>query len=273
MFSEWPGAPLKNHKTLSLLIHKLDFLADIGWHSSDETAAPVVSDILSSASPEGPFRIPILIPKMFGGSGEVESAWILTDAPVIVGALAKMGLAENSAVVRAGGFLVSLVRKNGWPCAADPVLGSGFKGPGKKEDSCPFGTLVTLRMMADLGFPADAPEAAAGIESLLNLWEHRTEKRPFLFGMGTDFLKLKAPFVWFDVLHFLNVLSRFPAARGDTRFLEILAKAEAQADDDGLYTPSSVYRPASGFDFGDKKKPSRWITFLMYRIRKRLKEA
>ncbi len=269
---DWPWPPLKGHKTLALLIHKLAFLADIGLRHNDPAAAPVAAAILEKASPEGPFRIPILIPKAFGGSGEVEEAWILTDAPIIVGALARMGLADHPKVITAATYLEELVRDNGWPCAADPVLGR-FRGPGRKDDSCPYATLITLRMLSEFPGEIESGNTEKGIESLLNLWEEHRERRPYMFGMGRNFLKLKAPFVWFDVLHFLEVLSRFPRAHRDPRFLEILKLARDQSDEEGRYTAASIYRPAAGFDFGGKKEASRWITFVMRRIDRRISEG
>ena len=41
--------------------------------------------------------------------------------------------------------------------------------------------------------------------------------------MGTDFRKLKVPFVWYDLMHVLDVLSRFPWLIRMTRLLDMLA--------------------------------------------------
>ena len=269
----WPWPAVKGHKTLALPLHKLAFLADIGLRYDDPRISGVVDGLLTGASPEGPIRIVINLPKAFGGSGRDEPAWFLTDAPVVAGALARMGLAGDARIVRAADHLEGLVRDNGWPCAASPELGPRFKGPGKREDPCPYANLVMLRFLSI--FPGRIASSAAdrGIATLLDLWERRGEARPYMFGMGTDFLKLKAPFVWYDILHLLEVLSRYPRAIRDVRFREILDLAEGKADDRGRFTPESIYRPAAGFDFGQKKEPSRWITFIMMRIRRRVEAA
>jgi len=34
------------------------------------------------------------------------------------------------------------------------------------------------------------------------LWEKRREQKHYLFAMGTDFNKLKAPLIWFDILQY-----------------------------------------------------------------------
>ena len=45
---------------------------------------------------------------------------------------------------------------------------------------------------------------------LLSHWKQRKEKKYYLFGMGSDFRKLKYPYVWYDILHVCEVLSRLP---------------------------------------------------------------
>jgi hypothetical protein len=40
----------------------------------------------------------------------------------------------------------------------------------------------------------------------------------------------------------------------------------------GRFTPESIHKVWSDFDFGQKERPSRWITFLALRIIKRIYE-
>lgn len=65
--------------------------------------------------------------------------------------------------------------------------------------------------------------------------------------MGTDFRKLKYPFVWYDLLHVVDVLSRFPYARQDERFNEMVAAIQSQADPQGCFTASSMYQSWKGW--------------------------
>ena len=108
---------------------------------------------------------------------------------------------------------------------------------------------------------------------LLAHWEHRTERKFYLFGVGTDFRKLKYPFVWYDLLHVFDVLSRFPAAARIARLREMVAAMTAQADDQGRYTAGSMYQSWKGWSFADKRNASPWLTFLVMRILKRIKGA
>jgi len=76
--------------------------------------------------------------------------------------------------------------------------------------------------------------------------------------------------VWYDVLHVVDTLSRFPFLQGDSQLREMVDTITAQADEQGLYTASSMYRAWKGWSFADKKSPSAWLTFLVLRIVKRI---
>ena len=108
-----------------------------------------------------------------------------------------------------------------------------------------------------------------GAETLLDLWTRRKEVRPYLFAMGTHFSRLKAPLIWYDLLHVLDVLSQFPRLLQDERLLEMKTLLEAKADEIGRYTPESVWMSWKGWEFAQKKEPSYWITFIAQRILKR----
>jgi len=88
--------------------------------------------------------------------------------------------------------------------------------------------------------------------------------------MGSDFRKIKYPFVWYDILHVLDVLSRFPIVCSNVRFQEMLDVLISQADEHGCYTATSMYRAWKDWLFADKKRPSPWLTFLVFRILQRV---
>ena len=113
------------------------------------------------------------------------------------------------------------------------------------------------------------PSCHIGAATLLNLWERSKEKKPFLFAMGTDFLKLKAPLIWYDILHVLDVLGQFSCLKKDARLLKMAEIVKSKMDDQGRFTPESIWMAWKGWDFGQKKEPSRWVTFLVHRILKR----
>lgn len=261
---EWPGIPLKRHNDASHLLHKLAFVADLGLRADDPAIARIVERVLGHQSQDGPFQVLMNIPPHFGGTGKDQWLWILCDAPIVLYALLKFGLGEDLRVQAATRTLASLVRDNGWPCAAAPELGK-FHGPGPKNAPCPYANLVMLKTLA---LSPDWRESAAchtGAEALLKLWEERTSRKPYLFAMGTDFGKLKAPLIWYDILHVLDVLSQFPWLRQDKRLKEIAHRVQEKADDQGRFTAESVWMAWKEWEFGQKRVPSWWLTLLAQR--------
>lgn len=266
---EWPGTVLKSHKDANHLIHKLTFVADLGLAVGDPMVDALVDRILDHQAAEGPFQILVNIPKHFGGTGEDQWSWMLCDAPLVLYTLGKFGLDQDPRVLAAIEYLVSLIRENGWPCAASPVLGK-FKGPGRKADPCPYANLVMLRMLAQWPQFRDDEVSRIGANALLTLWEQRRESRPYLFAMGTHFTYLKAPLIWYDILHVLEVLSQFPWLCSDDRLQEMGAIVRQKADEHGRFTPESIWRAWNEWDFGQKREPSRWLTLVAQKILKRI---
>ena len=170
-----------------------------------------------------------------------------------------------SAVQTAVTHLTNLVRDNGWPCVVAKELGK-FRGPGRKEDPCPFANLAMLKALAEIAALRDSPACRVGAETLLSLWHDSAIRHPYIFYMGTDFRKLKFPFIWYDLLHVLDVLTRFPWLHDDPRLLEMLALLRGKADADGRFTLESVWMAWKGWEFGQKKSASRWLTLMAWRI-------
>jgi len=265
----WPGAPLKRHNDAGHLLHKLTFLADLGLQASDPGMEPVVENILAHQSREGAFQIVVNIPTHFGGSGKDEWQWMLCDAPSILYVLLKFGLGHDPRAQMAANHLGSLVRENGWPCAAASELGK-FRGPGRKDDPCPYANLITLKALAQSPEWQESDACKIGAETILSLWEQRKERKPYLFGMGTDFAKLKAPIIWYDILHVLDVLIRFPWLQSEPRLQEMVTLLKTKAGEHGRYTPESIWMAWKGWEFAQKKEPSRWITLNAQRVFQRL---
>lgn len=265
----WPGSALTSHKQAGHPLHKLVFLADLGLRAGDPGMDAIIDCILGHRSEAGPFQVLMNIPRHFGGSGEDQWAWALCDAPLLLYALIKFGLGSDLRVQQALSYLTGLVRDDGWPCAASPELGR-FRGPGSKEDPCPYANLVMLKALVETDEWRDSQASQTGAETLLSLWEQSRERHPYLFYMGTDFSKLKAPFIWYDILHVLEVLSQFPRLCSDARLQEMVAIVRAKSDSQGRFTPESVWKAWGEWDFGQKKLPSPWLTLITQRILKRM---
>jgi len=265
----WGETPLKRHNDAAHPIYALSTLADFGLRAGDPGMAVGLDAVLAHQSPEGAFQTVVNIPTHFGGSGQDAWSWIACDAPTLLYALLAFGLGDEPRVQQAVGHLASLADENGYRCQAAPELGR-FRGPGRKDDPCPIANVYALKALALVPELVDSPAARAAAEMLLGHWERRTERKIYLFGIGTDFCKLKYPFVWYDLLHVTDVLSRYSFVHDDPRFREMVETLSSQADAEGRYTAGSMYQAWKGWSFADKKKPSPWLTFLVLRVQKTL---
>lgn len=269
MAGEFSVRPIKRHNDAAHPIYALSTLADFGVQASDPGIGQVVEAILAHQSPEGSFQSLVNIAPAYGGTGEDSWAWAACDAPTLLYILLQMGLGGYPAVQRAVGHLISLPAENGYRCSAAASLGK-FRGPGRKGDPCPIANVYALKALSLLPDAAVIPAAQRAAEMLLGHWQHQKEVKYYLFGVGSDFRKLKYPYVWYDILHVVEVLSRFAFVRADPRFCEMLNVITAQVDDQGRYTATSMYQSWKGWSFADKKTPSPWLTFLVQRIQKRV---
>lgn len=280
--SRWPGTVLNSHKSASQTFHTLEFLSELGLPGDHPSIAAAVDRILESAGPDGVPRLPMTYPKQFGGPGVETSSWALCDAPTLLTAAVRFGRSGDPGVRQGIATLSALARDKGWPCATAPEL--GFRGPGRKDDPCPYATLVMLRLLAaysealatsgdsaaaDATLASDA--ARSGVAALFSCWDRSRDWHPYIFYMGDDFRRLKAPFLWYDILHVAEVLSRFPSARTDPRLAEMLAVIGAKRSASGGYRPESIYQPYKAWDFGQKKEDSPWLSFLVLRLEARLR--
>ena len=263
--SHWGKQALKRHNDAAHPIYALSTLADFGLRAEDPGMDDLISGVLARQASEGPFQSLVSIPKAFGGSGDDTWAWMACDSPTLLYALLAFGLGDDERVQRAVQHLAGAVQDNGWRCLAAPELGR-FRGPGRRDDPCPIANVYALKALALAPAYADGAAARAGAEMLLQHWARRKEWKPFLFGAGTDYRKLKYPYVWYDLLHVLEVLSRCHWLHGDSRFQEMVDTLRAQADGDGRYRAGSMYLAWKGWSFADKKAPSPWLTLLAWRI-------
>jgi hypothetical protein len=270
--STWGDSPFKRHNDAGYPIYALSTLADFGLRMNDTGMAGILENILAHQSAEGAFQTLVNIPKSFGGSGEDGWTWMICDAPTLLYSLLSFGLGDDPRVQKAVEHLAGLVNENGWRCVCAPELGK-FRGPGRKTDPCPIVNVYALKALSLVPELIDSPAVHAGAEMLLAHWANPDHPKPYLFGAGTDYRKLKYPFVWYDILHVADVLSRFTFVRGDPRFMQMVETITAQADPQGRYIATSMYQSWKGWLFADKKNPSPWLTFLVLHIRKRVERT
>ncbi len=263
------GVLVTNHKNPDLPIHKLLFLLDLGFGVDIPDIKSAVDEILKHQDEDGIYQSMTNVPKHFGGTGVDAFSWCLCDAPLLLLALVKSGMDYQEYIKPGVDQLVSLYRENGFPCAVSPELGK-FRGPGKKDDCCPYATLIMADLLSYIPEYWDSQVAASSLKALLNLWENSLEQHPYMFYMGTDFRKLKAPSSWYDIVSVAGVLSKYDVAKNDLRFKEMINIIRDKQDKDGFFAPESAYQKLKDWDFGKKKTPSPYLTYLCYRIFDRL---
>jgi hypothetical protein len=265
----WPGYPLKRHNDAAHPLYAIATLADFGIDGTDPRVVSIAESILEHFDGEG-FETLLWLPKFLTKEEDTEAwTWMLCDSPTLLYSLLAFGYATHPDVTTAVAALAARGADNGWRCGAAESLPK-FGGPGRKDDTCPIATVYSLKALSMAPDHLESPAVAAGIEAILTHWEHQKDYKLKMFGIGTDFRKLKYPFVWYDILHVADVLSRFPQARCDRRFGEMVEEIEAQADEAGRFTAGSMYRAWKDWSFADKKQPSPWLTMLAMRIRVRM---
>jgi len=67
----------------------------------------------------------------------------------------------------------------------------------------------------------------------------------------------------------VEVLSHVEHIKSDAHFIEMVSLIKSKQDDNGLFTPEAVFQKFKGWDFGQKKIPSPYLTYLCHRILER----
>ncbi len=263
----WPGPVLSSHKSAQQFFHILAFVADLGLSVEYPGVRDVIQKVLSCRDEEGIPCLPMNIGKAYGGNGGEIRAWALCDAPTTMYALLKLGFIDEG-LRQAIGYLSGKTLERGWPCVVSKELGS-WRGPGKKTDPCPYATLIMTKLLIQSDPAGYADKIRHGADCLLDLWENSLDQHPYIFYMGNDFRKLKLPFIWYDILHVVEVLSRIDSCWSDRRFLQMVELINAKGTTGIGFVPESVYQVWKDWDFGQKKKPSEWMAFCVARINAR----
>jgi hypothetical protein len=230
----------------------LFFLADIGLSLRDLGLENLAEEIFRFQSREGTFTIP----------PNVQDNYFCMSA-ILISSLAKMGYRDDPRVakyIRAA--MNSVCYDGGWHCYDD--------GTGRMEiDSCPMDNLNLLMLLGQYRTYRQDGVLDSAIDLLLKHWEQRTNLHGF--GVGNRFRSLQYPAVKYGILRVLDVLSMFPYAVESRSFRSMLDLVHSKAIE-GRYSVEMADAVYVEFDFGKLGEPSRWLTFLVDRIDKRVKE-
>jgi hypothetical protein len=246
-------------------IWKVGVLADFGLDRSDPRVAALAERLFASAAPDGTFRH-----GGFDHTKTYDARGYTCITHVVTGALARFGYRDDPRLAPAFDHIRATQRLDGgWhPNAA---LQSGVRR--ESEPSCPFGTLQVLRAVTNVGGELLGWVGPRAADYLLCCWARRDEPfRPVGFGMGSTFAKLNYPFATYGILGVVDALTAVPASRRDSRLVALVDAVAASGRADG-YLAATVSGAWTAFDFGQKKTASPWITALVTRAVRRMREA
>jgi hypothetical protein len=228
----------------------LFFLADIGLSIRDMGMAGEAEEIFRFQSPDGSFTIP----------PNVQDNYFCMSS-ILLSSLVKMGYRDDPRIEKYIRLVMSSRNfDGGWHCYDD--------GSGRVEiGSCPMANLNVLMLLGQYETHRQSPALKRAIDLLLEHWRVRSDLHGF--GIGRRFMSLQYPAVKYGILRVLDVLSLFPYAVASPDFENMLDYVHNKAAD-GRYLAESIDSTYAGFDFAQTSAPSRWITFLINRIDKRV---
>lgn len=237
----------------------LPMLADFGFNVEDRRIVRACEYVFTTQLPSGGF-----------GWDPPTHAYDCHTA-IITESLARLGFLEDPRLQRAHNWLIRRQRLDGgfW-CKDIAQMG----GPRKKEPSCAMAAMFVLGALAQNPKLRNSEAAKRGVDFLFECWQNREKTRYAGHDsqVGKDWHKLKYPFTDYKILKFLDVLSLSEHAKQRLQKSEMVNLLLSKQDEKGRFTPDSIVETWSDFDFGQKERPSRWLTFLASRIVKRIYE-
>jgi hypothetical protein len=254
-----PDKPLGKAYDPKDSIWKLNMLADFGLGRNDERMTAIAERVFAAQAEDGGF--------LHGGFDHTKS-WHMRPyiciSHVMTYALARAGYVGDPRLEKAYEHIQAWERLDGgW----HP---NQLNLPGKEraaEPSCPFGTVNVLRAVTANPALRESQLALNAAHFLLECWERRSEPwRPVGFGIGSTWNKVQYPFVQYQLLKVADTLAQIAAVRTDKRFQEMVECVWSKRGVDDKWTAEGVNKPYSDFDFGQKKQPSTWLTFLAARV-------
>jgi hypothetical protein len=264
---DWASYLVKGHQKADYPPSVLLLLFDFGITKSDfPYIEKLLDQMLKLQDEDGRFQSLAMFPRskpVIGSS--------LCDTHIIAETLILGGYARTEEIRKATTFIANQIRETSqgiaWKC--EPNSGSKARGPGRKDDICPQATLEALKVFSHIPRRDHPKELVDAGRTLLRCYEH-SDHRPYMFGHGTRFRKLRPPFFWYDIGSVLDATSRYSELTKEQSFKDMLSLVVAKADENGTYTPESVYLDFKKWSFGQKKEWSPWLTLYICRILKRV---
>lgn len=176
-------------------------------------------------------------------------------------ALCRNGYTEEPRVKSMLQYLLSnRYQDGGWRCNKF-IYGHGAE----TNYSNPGVTLPALDAFRCAGINHDHNLDQA-VETLLDHWSVRVPTGPCHYGIGTLFMQVEYPFLRYNLFYYTYVLSFYPKARRDKRFLEAFAALSAKLDDQARMIVERPNRKLAKLQICRKGEPSEAATGRYYEI-------
>lgn len=155
----------------------------------------------------------------------------------------------------------------GWRC------NKFFFGRGPETDSSnPGVTLFSLDAFRCVGLDEGSQDLDTAIETLLDHWTVRVPIGPCHYGMGTLFMQVEYPFLRYNLFYYVYVLSFYPTARNDKRFLEAFEALSNKLNNENKLVVEHPNQKMKNFDICRKGSPSLAATKRYLEIVKNLNQ-
>jgi len=230
----------------------LFFLADIGLTIADLGMEAETEEIFGFQQRDGSFVIP----------PNVQDNYYCMSA-ILIASLAKMGYHDDPRIkAYIKNAMNSQMSGGGWDCYGDYGM--------PDTDSCPMDDLNLLMLLGHYESYRENHRLTGAIDLLLRHWEERSHL--YGFGVGKRFKSLQYPAVKYGILRVIDVLSMFPYAINSRSFQSMIDFVHDKAVN-GRYSAEAIDAAYTEFDFGQMAEPSRWLTFLINRVDKRVSQC
>ncbi len=262
---DWlPKAPTRNNDA-TISYYKLRMLTDFGLTINDAGIKEIVEKAYSHR-----------IDNLFASRGiepikpqkdkpdPYADIWHISpcNAPIILYSLLCLD-PDNTLIKKAVSELkIRWENKPGWFCHYF-FVDSMFK---KLNVGCQMAGLMALEVFSKMPELKESIFAQNAFHPLKYHYEYG--KTMYYFGRSKRFWTLKYPFVWYNALYLAEVVTRFEFTKNEKLVKELIMWIEQSQDDQGRFTPTSMFMAYKGWDFANKKEPSPWITYLCCRILK-----
>ena len=270
--SDWMPKAASRNNDPQISYFKLRMLSDFGLNSDDKgikeiynKAAMHIQDGLFSCRGQIPER-----PKKgekFEKPDPKADVWHISpcNSPLITYALLSLGF-RTDLLQESADRLKSLWNKEtGWFCHFF-FVDSQFK---KEQAGCPMAGMMALDVFSLLSDRDNMKNLSVHNAYAAVKFHKEYGKTLYYFGRSKKFWTFKYPFVWYNGLYLADILSRFESFKKTPILKECIDWIITNQDNRGRFKPTSVFIPYKNWDFGNKKEPSPWITFLCCRILKR----